>query len=250
MMPPRLIWLDEVASTSSYLAAVAEGLPHGAVVAARSQTAGRGQRGNSWEAEPGRNLTFSMLLRPSGIAAAEQFRLSEAVALGIAATLQEALPAVAVRIKWPNDVYAGDRKICGILIENSLMGNIIRQSIVGVGINVNQTEWRSDAPNPIAMAQLAGREYELGPLLERVCAAILGELSNAQSPAESVHCDLHARYMSLLWGREGLTYRDAASGATFRARIAAVAPDGMLTLAPTDGGRLRSYAFKQVAVVL
>lgn len=254
----RLILLDEVASTSSYLAARADTLPHGAVVAARSQTAGRGQRGNSWEAEPGKNLTFSLMLRPEAIAAANQFALSEAVAVAIATTLQEWLPEAELRIKWPNDVYANNRKICGILIENSLIGNKIRHSIAGIGINVNQTIWTSDAPNPVSMAQIAGHDFPLDRLLERLCAAILHELQLAQealttsaaAAGTAASGSLHDRYMSLLWGRSALTYRDTATGEIFRAAIASIAPDGMLTLAPLDGSAARTYAFKQVAVLL
>ena len=239
----HIVRLDSTPSTSSYLASVADTLPHGAVVVAREQTAGRGQRGNSWEAEPGANLTFSMLLRPDGIRAAEQFGLSEAVALGIAATLQEYLPEAEVRIKWPNDIYAGNRKICGILIENLLLGSEIRRSIAGIGINVNQTVWRSDAPNPVSMAQIAGRSFVLDELLERVCGAIVHELSLPGA-------DRHARYMASLWGHDGLTYRDTATGDIFRASIHAIALDGMMTLAPSDGSPMRTYAFKEVSVIL
>ncbi|WP_295731122.1 biotin--[acetyl-CoA-carboxylase] ligase [uncultured Muribaculum sp.] len=239
----HIVRLDSVPSTSSYLATVTDALPHGAVVIAREQTAGRGQRGNSWEAEPGANLTFSLLLRPEGIRADKQFGLSEAVALGIASTLQRHLPDSEVRIKWPNDIYAGNRKICGILIENSLLGSEIRRSIAGIGINVNQTEWRSDAPNPVSMAQIAGHSFQLDGVLEDTVSAIMHEFS---LPA----ADRHARYMELLWGRSGLTYRDSATGDVFRASIHSIAPDGMMTLAPSDGSPLRTYAFKEVAVIL
>lgn len=239
----RLITLDSTPSTSSYIAGIAATLPHGAVVTAYAQTAGRGQRGNSWEAEPGANLTFSMLLRPDGIRAAEQFSLSEAVALGIASVLQQYLPGTPVRIKWPNDIYAADRKICGILIENSLVGPVIRHSIAGIGINVNQTVWRSDAPNPVSMAQIAGHAFNTDEVLGRVCDAIMHELTLPVT-------DRHDRYMASLWGRDGLTYRDTATGEIFRAAIHTIAPDGMMTLAPADGSPMRTYAFKEVAVIL
>lgn len=239
----RLIALDSVNSTSSYLAGIAETMPHGTVVSAYAQTAGRGQRGNSWESEPGANLTFSMLLRPDGIRAAEQFSLSEAVALGIASALRHYLPDTAVCIKWPNDIYAADRKICGILIENSLLGSCIRHSIAGIGINVNQTVWRSDAPNPVSMAQIAGHGFDRDEVLERVCREIMHELSLPSAPR-------HDRYMQALWGRYGLTYRDTATGEIFRASIRSIAPDGMMTLAPLDGAPERVYAFKEVAVII
>ena len=239
----QLIHLPSTPSTSSYMAGIAADLPHGAVVVTDEQTAGRGQRGNSWEAEPGANLTFSLLLRPESIRAAEQFSLSEAVALGIAGVLRRYLPDIPVEIKWPNDIYAADRKICGILIENSLIGPKIRHSIAGIGINVNQTEWRSDAPNPVSMAQLAGHTFTLDVILEEVVGAIMVQLSH--TPAER-----HSAYMDSLWGRHGLTYRDTSTGDVFRATVSSIAPDGMLSLAPTDGSALRTYAFKEVAVIL
>lgn len=238
-----LIALDTVNSTSSYLAGIAETLPHGAVVSAYAQTAGRGQRGNSWEAEPGANLTFSMLLRPDGLRAAEQFSLSEAVALGITSALRHYLPDTDVCIKWPNDIYAANRKICGILIENSLIGSTIRHSIAGIGLNVNQTVWRSDAPNPISMAQIAGHGFDRDEVLERVCLEIMHELLLPGNHR-------HDRYMQSLWGRDGLTYRDTATGEIFRASIRSIAPDGMMTLAPLDGAPERVYAFKEVAVII
>jgi BirA family biotin operon repressor/biotin-[acetyl-CoA-carboxylase] ligase len=239
---PNLIALDSVPSTSSYLTNIADTLPDGTVVVTREQTAGRGQRGNSWEAEPGANLTFSLLLRPEGVKAVEQFAISEAVALGIVDALQSRMPGVDVRIKWPNDIYANDCKICGILIENAILGTEIRRSIAGIGINVNQTVWRSDAPNPVSMAQLTGRTFDLDALLTDVFRAIYAELSNSAYR--------HSRYMAALWGKDALTYRDTATGEMFRASIASIAPDGMMTLAPLDGSPARTYAFKEVAVIL
>lgn len=125
-------------STNSALAAVAASRRHGYTIMARTQTAGRGQRGNTWEAEPGANITMSVLLRPQGLEARDQFALSEAVSLGITDTL--ARHGIDARIKWPNDIYVGDMKICGILIENSLAGSLVERSIAGIGLNCQPTE--------------------------------------------------------------------------------------------------------------
>ena len=166
-------WLQEVGSTSTYLRENRADAPHATVVAARSQTAGRGQRGNSWEAEPGRNLTFSMLLRPRGVDARTQYAVSEAVATAIVTVLRRYVPdSDHLTVKWPNDIYYTDSKLCGILIECSLSGLTIDRAVAGVGINVNQTEFRSDAPNPISLRQITGREYPLEPLLAEVALAI------------------------------------------------------------------------------
>lgn len=242
-MEINLIWLDEVGSTSTYLSQqLNDSMPSGTVVAARSQTAGRGQRGNTWEAEPGKNLSFSLLLRPTDIEARSQFRISQAVALGIAGTLGELLQGHDVRIKWPNDIYAGNRKICGILIENSLSGQKISHSIAGIGINVNQTRFVSDAPNPVSIAQLTGRETELEPLLLKVVENIAHEL-------ETDPTVLHERYMDRLWSKERMHYRDTASGREFEAAITGIGPLGHMELTEPDGSR-HTYAFKEVAVVL
>ena len=142
-------------STSTYIADNAASLPSGYVVETPCQTAGRGQRGNSWESEPGKNITFSMIMRMPGFAARRQFRISEAVSLAIIETVVRHT-GVACSVKWPNDIYAGDRKLCGILISHSLAGDTISYSIIGAGININQTCFLSYAPNPVSAAILTG----------------------------------------------------------------------------------------------
>ena len=153
-----IIELESVPSTNTWAKEHAEELHHADIVLTHDQTAGRGQRGNSWEAEPGMNLTFSLCLEPSSILPSEQFLLSEAVALGVADAVAQALgldtQQEEITVKWPNDIYAGNRKIAGILIEHSIRGNRIAKSIAGIGLNVNQRLFRSDAPNPVSMHQL------------------------------------------------------------------------------------------------
>ncbi len=239
----RVITLDTVGSTNSYVASRAGSLGHGDIVMAVEQTAGRGQRGNSWEAEPGLNLTLSMLLRPSGVEAACQFDISRAVALGTARMLQSLLPEKKVLIKWPNDIYVDDRKIAGILIENTLTGRLIERSIAGIGININQTRFLSDAPNPVSVAQLTGLTYTLPPLAERLGQEILAALG---LPAEK----LCVEYDSLLWRRDGYhPYRDNLLHTDIEARITAIGPMGHLTLT-TVSGESRTYAFKEVTALL
>lgn len=222
--------------------------PHGTVVRALSQTAGRGQRGNSWESEPGANLTFSMILRPQGLEVKDQFRLSMAVALGVCRVVDELLPGHSVKVKWPNDVYVEQRKICGILIENSLSGKLITRSIVGVGLNVNQREFRSNAPNPVSISMITGKEYNLEQLQERVAAEILAQTGLITDKEEYV---LRNMFLSHLWRNDGGLYRwlDTASLKIFEARLTDILPDGALEL--TDSrGRHRIFHFKEVAAVL
>ncbi len=239
----KLIWLDECDSTNNVVAR--ENPEHGTAVIARAQTAGRGQRGNSWESEPGKNLTFSLLLRPAWVEVSRQFAISQAVSLAIVTVLEQRLGLQAqLSIKWPNDIYAGDRKICGILIENSLTGNVISRCIVGVGINVNQTLFKSDAPNPVSMAQLAGREFSVVELATEFVAEMLAAVDRLQ--AEEGVMEIASQYFSRLWRGEGYyPYVDVASGEAFEARIHSIGPMGHLTL-QTTAGQLRTYAFKQV----
>ena len=163
--------------------ATAEGL----TILADHQTAGRGQRGNAWQAPSGQNLTFSVVLRPTFLAAPAQFALSIAVALAGLDTLRAVLPpapAATARVKWPNDLYLGDRKVGGILIENALRGSLIGFSVVGIGLNVNQLEFDPALPNPTSLALAAGRQ------LDR--AAVLTTLLT----------NLEARYLALRSGAE------------------------------------------------
>ncbi|MCX4264653.1 MAG: biotin--[acetyl-CoA-carboxylase] ligase [Muribaculaceae bacterium] len=243
-------FLDSCASTSSELA-LCDDAPHGFVVAARSQTAGRGQRGNSWEAEPGKNLTFSILLRPCNLHPARQFELSMVVSLAIADAIDKLLPAgLRTIVKWPNDIYVGLEKICGILIENKLSptpggtgGMVIERSIAGIGINVNQKVFLSDAPNPTSVIlHNGGAETSLEPFLADVCRNIL-EYWSAYEAAPDAEV-LRQHYFSRLLWTSG-EHRFADKDGRFTAHIVSVASDGMLTL--SNG---RTYAFKEVSFLV
>lgn len=238
------IFVEETASTNAALAAMADDGTD-IILYTHRQTAGRGQRGNSWEAEPGKNLTFSLRLHPR-LRPAQQFAVSEAVALGVAETLGEMLPSLSISVKWPNDIYADDRKICGILIEHSLSGSSIERSIAGIGVNVNQAAFCSDAPNPVSLTQLTGDAYPLEPLMRRISDRIMRNLAAAETEPEKIH----HRYNSLLWRRRGeWPWRDKTTGELFTAAVETVAPDGHLLLRTSDGA-LRSFAFKEVAPII
>lgn len=245
---PTIIRLPEGGSSNSIMSSQAADLPHGAVVALVAQTAGRGQRGNSWEAAPGENITMSMLFRPESVRPSEQFMLSEMVSIGIVQFLRNLLgdcrEAERVSIKWPNDIYVGDRKICGILIEHSLMGGRIAHTIAGIGVNINQMEFLSDAPNPVSVAQLTGRRYpveECERMLAEILLGIVNEYDDAQRWDE-----LHQSYLSLLWRREGVhPYCEPQTGRRFMARIDTVLPTGHLQLTDMEGAT-KLYAFKEV----
>lgn len=141
------------------------------VIAARFQTAGRGQGSHTWLSPAGENLTFSVLLRfgdagLKALAASEAVRITQAATVSMLSFLES--EGVRARIKWPNDVWVGDRKICGMLIENNLEGTMVRESIVGIGLNLNQTAFDPALPNPVSLRQLTGREYDPSEVLLRL----------------------------------------------------------------------------------
>ena len=236
---PHYIKVSQTASTNTYLSRLAATLPGGTVIYTPSQTAGRGQKGNSWESEDGKNLTFSLLLkRPS---------VKEAAALAVV----EALAAEAgdgFSVKWPNDVYWQDKKACGMLLENSLDGTDIATCVVGIGINVNQERFVSDAPNPVSLINITGHGHDLMSLLKRVCSRIEQLVDSLGD--EEARRDLHQRYMAALYRNDGKMHPwEDAEGSHFMASVAAIAPDGTLTLQHEDGTR-HDYLFKQVKHII
>lgn len=209
-------------------------------VVADYQTAGKGCGTNSWESERGKNLTFSLLFHPDDIPASGQFRISEAVSVALCQTLASYI-CNKVEIKWPNDIYVGDKKICGILIENRLQGSIIKDSIVGIGLNVNQAVFLSDAPNPVSLLQLLGHEVDREALLQRFLKA-LGD-AFAMTAEE-----LSAAYRQKLYRQDGYYDYQDASG-MFKAKLLDVLIDGRLVLLDADG-KARYYAFKEVSFII
>lgn len=209
------------------------------LVTAEMQTAGRGAGTNSWESEAGKNLLFSLRWCPADIPAREVFAISEVLALSLCDALDDIHEGF--RIKWPNDIYYGNRKVAGTLIENDLQGKNVAVSILGTGINVNQTTFLSDAPNPVSLKQIVGQEVEIRLVLQNVMyhfARYRRLLSEEGREA------LHTLYLQriYLWQEEH-TYEDAKG--TFRARITDIEPDGHLMLTDTEGC-IRRYEFKEV----
>lgn len=241
---PRYILLHETASTNTYLKSVASTLPSGTVVYTHNQTAGRGQRGNSWEAEPGKNITMSMLIKNPAVPVAQQFYISEAVAVAIARVLNRYVPGF--QVKWPNDIYHRDRKECGILIEHMLAGGGIAHTVIGAGININQTEFLSDAPNPMSLAQLTGEQHDVEAVMHEVCEEIEHLCQFTPQSCQQ----LHEEFLSMLYRGDGKDYTFALpDGTQFQAAIHNVLPDGTLQLR-TPSGTVTSYLFKEVKHVI
>lgn len=246
------VFLETTDSTLSYAAQHQDDLPHMTMITAHEQLAGRGQRGNSWESEPGKNLTVALFCRPeedkvpARDMASRQFAISEATALGVADTL--ALYGIEASLKWPNDIYVGDRKICGILIEHTLLGGRIGNSRIGIGINANQQRFLSDAPNPVSIRGVLGHDVELPMLLEQLSTCMESRLEQARREPEA----LHDEYLAHLWRADGKAhpFRLRQPGALpFMARIITVRPEGWLVLADSADVHTE-YTFKEVEFML
>ncbi|MCM1376949.1 MAG: biotin--[acetyl-CoA-carboxylase] ligase [Clostridium sp.] len=239
---------DSLDSTNTYLRENNSDEEELTMIIARDQTAGRGQRGNSWESEPHKNLTFSFIYHPEGVHPRDQFAISEAVALAIVRVLRNLdIPAM---VKWPNDIYVGDRKICGILIEHSVTVGKIMYTIAGAGLNVNQRVFHSDAPNPVSMTNLTGIEYNL----EEVAKA-LGESFDRYLPRTTTprgRDNLHAEFMKNLWRGDGSMYpfQIASTDENVMACIIDVLPSGIIRLIHEGDLIPHEYAFKEISFLL
>lgn len=243
-----ILRLRETRSTNLHLLELLEKerLPEGFVVTADYQTAGRGQAGGSaWESAPAQNLTFSVLLRPAQIRARDQFILAQISALAVKETLD--LFTEGITVKWPNDVYWDKKKICGILIENTLMGEFISSSVIGIGLNVNQISFPEMEVPPVSLSMITGEVYDLELVLQRLLHRLFERYRQAIGSTEGFAA-IRTAYKQALYRRDGFhEYRDHTGN--FEARIANVEPSGHLLLMLRNG-ETRLYALKEVSYVL
>ncbi len=213
----------------------------GTVVLALSQTKGRGQRTNVWESESGKNLTISIILTPKFLPIPHQFQISCVISLGVYDYLREYLEDVS--IKWPNDIYVGDEKIAGILIEHSIMGSTLSHSICGLGLNINQNKFISDAPNPTSLAICTKREFNLDEELTKLLICIENryfELEDGKSD------ELEKNYLeSMYWMNEKHQFSD--ENGQFEGEIIGITEYGQLRIKAM--GEERIYNFKEVSFI-
>ena len=206
------------------------------------QIAGRGQRGNVWEAKPAQNLTCSLMLKPSFLAATEQFWLNIAVSLGIYDTLYP-LVGDGLRIKWPNDVYVGDQKIGGVLVENTLQGRSIAWSVVGMGLNVNQNEFAYSTATSLQQQAPLPNGYDLPGLLGSLCEKIEQRYLQLRASQRDT---LKTRYLQILYRYQeehGFTH----NGTYFRGTIIGIDTAGRLAIAENE--QVRYFDFKEVRFI-
>ena len=240
--------LREIDSTNNYLAALCKDgkAKEFYTVVAEKQTAGKGQRGNSWESEDGKNLTFSTVVYPTALKARDQFSISMITSLSMLCVLNEY--AEGFSIKWPNDIYWNDKKIAGILIENELEGDYVTQSIIGIGLNVNQEKFLSDAPNPVSMRQILGSIISRKEVIEKILYCLTLSYNRLEVDFEQMVKETCFVYQQVLYRNKGFhTYRDAKG--LFKAEIDQVEPDGHLRLRD-EQHQIRRYTFKEVSFIL
>lgn len=246
----KIVRIKETDSTNRYVQTLAATHEDTAKLCVRTdyQTAGKGMGCNTWESERGKNLLFSLLVRPqnSNVPVKWQYLYSMCMALAVREAIDEMLGGVGnVRIKWPNDIYIDDRKVSGTLINLTLGGSGIKYIIIGTGVNVNQTLFRSDAPNPVSLQQVVGREFPIDGLL----TSILAHFEHYYALLMGGNDDLIvAKYHEQLWRGVGyFPYVDV--NGPFEAEIVSVGKDGILQLRRTDG-TVSTYEFKEVKAVI
>ena len=246
-----LLHFDELSSTNDYARLIAneEHIPEGTVVQANRQTAGRGQMGAVWESAPGDNLTLSIIFRPVWLRADQQFHLSKAVALAVHDTVQEAiqeiLPDAALHIKWPNDILLHDKKIAGILIENTISGQHLGISVVGIGLNVNQLQFSPALYAAGSMALAAGQTFDIDQLAQR----LFNHLEKRYLQVRDGDTDLlHGEYMrNLLGDNRMLTYESLPGGNIFNGTITGVDEHGQLVM--WVRGEERRFGMKEIRML-
>lgn len=250
------IRLDSVDSTNNQARRLLDekaGLPDFTVITTEEQTAGRGQQGNSWESERGKNLSFSIVCTPAFVHPAKQYVLSECIALAVQRALKNVLKskgeegnAEKVSVKWPNDIYYGDKKISGTLIECDLMGKSVVNCIIGTGVNVNQQRFVSDAPNPISLYNIIRCECDREGLLNDILKQFYAMYEDVKQGKAD---DIHSLYLQSLYRKDGRSYEFIDENGRFKAQIHDVEPSGRMILL-TDDGERRRYEFKEVKFVL
>lgn len=211
-------------------------------IQAEDQYQGKGQGKNSWESEPGQNVTGSLVIFPSGVLPENQFDLSIMASLAVCDMLELFLEKV--QIKWPNDIYVGSKKIGGLLVEHSILGQEISNSIIGIGLNVNQESFHKDLPNPVSLKQIVGLEVDVEELVNLLLACFSERLKDLDDLKGAVYREEYKR--KLYRFKEYAPYR--SQNKWFQARIIDIGNFGHLVLETEKGERIE-YGFKEVEFI-
>lgn len=242
-MKTKIIRIDEVDSTNRFLRTYQpEGDEDMVVAVANYQTAGKGQGSHAWEGEKGKNLLFSILVYPNWVPVVRQFLLSMAGALAIKDALDTYTDGIT--LKWPNDVYWNDKKISGTLIETSVDSRGIKKCIFGIGLNINQEVFLSDAPNPVSLCQIVGHEVDREEVLQKIVDAFEKYYELLR---RADYMDVAGLYHLALYRRKGYHWYEDKEG-KFEGAFVEVEDDGHLILHDKQGV-IRSYTFGEIQFV-
>lgn len=209
------------------------------IISANEQLIGKGQRTNSWHSQAGKNLTFSLIMFPDFLKVTEQFYLSKMISLGILEYLKT--KGENFKIKWPNDIYCDDKKICGILIENSIAGSTIKNSVIGIGLNINQTLFPKNLPNAISLSLITHNAYQLEDELD-ILTGFLYEYYNDLKKLNFSKTD-KLYHKDLYKINKSAEFKD--SSGTFTGKITGTTPEGKLII-KTINNDIKTYSFKEV----
>jgi BirA family biotin operon repressor/biotin-[acetyl-CoA-carboxylase] ligase len=239
----NFVSIKEVDSTNNFLKdLVSNSKPviEGTVIMAENQYAGRGQQQNGWHAEAGKNLTFSLLLKPAFLPLADQFDLTRAVSLGVYDALKPLL-GQNLKIKWPNDIYYADSKLGGMLIENLVQGGQIKHSVIGIGLNINQEIFPAHLTNAISVKQILHQDYDLKALLSDICRHIEAYYLNLK--AGNVLFVRNTYLSRLYWLNERKPFK--TPGGIFTGIIKNVKDNGLLVVQNNNNQQLE-FSLKEI----
>jgi BirA family biotin operon repressor/biotin-[acetyl-CoA-carboxylase] ligase len=241
----KLIFCKNIESTNTYASGLVqrESISEGTIIYTNFQSAGRGQKANRWESEDGKNLLFSIVLFPEMVIPEDQFIISMFVSLGICDFLKTLIPAC--KIKWPNDIYAGDDKIAGILIESSITGNFINNSIAGIGLNINQDHFPVYVPNPVSLKMLTGKNYDPDLCLKQLAGWLDKRYKQLISDRRS---EIRNEYISSLYRLNELHNFKAKDG-IFSGKILAITDSGCIRIEDRER-KIREFFFKEIDFII
>lgn len=251
----KCIWLNMTDSTNALAARCRKEAEHLTVWSAEYQSEGKGQRGNKWESADKENLTFSILVKPTQLRANNQFVISQIASLAVVEYLRT--KGVEAKIKWPNDIYVGDKKICGMLIENFLSGDKLSESIIGIGLNINQKLFSKDIPNPTSLILETSSEekYDVKKELE-IFVEIFSQQYAQIISADPEQLKANARYCQLLYriGEEHryiqTDYYTEGTPGEIVGKIVGIEEKTARLILQLDNGQLRKYFFKEIAYII
>ncbi|MCT4637004.1 MAG: biotin--[acetyl-CoA-carboxylase] ligase [Bacteroidales bacterium] len=238
-----VLWTDKCDSTNTEVRKLLKNYNHDIItVATNNQERGRGQRGNSWFSDTNKNLTFSIAISPDKLEIEQQFYISMLTALTAISTLKEF--GLSTTIKWPNDIFIGNNKIGGILIEHDISGPYIERSIIGVGININQELFPDYLPNPASVYTETNRTVDIKDVLNRFADIFSNNILRLNQPREIIRNE----YKQNLFGKDQpLRFRDNES--EFTGKIIDVLPTGEIKI-KDNSGHTRGYFFKEVEFII